>query len=313
MLINGFRVAVTLALTAAAVFLGAALWRYYMVSPWTRDGRVRAEVVDLAPEVAGTVVALDARDNQFVHKGDSLAQVDPTRFRLAVALAEAELARRSQELRIRAADARRRAGLRDVVSTEEIERFDSAARVAAAAVDAARASLDLARLNLDRARLRSPVNGYVTNLHLRVGDYISVGEPRIAVLDADSFWIVGYFDETRLRAIHLGDPALVLLMGNPAPLSAHVESIGRGVSDPNTRPDAFGLPDVNPVFSWVRLAQRIPVRLHIDRVPAGVNLVAGTTCTVTVGAGRGRVPGDLRPGQRAWIGETLVWLGEILN
>ena len=280
---GAIRVAITLAMVALAVWLGAALWRTYMVAPWTRDGRVRAYVVDVAPEVSGTVTELLVHDNQFVHRGDALFVIDPVRFRIAIAQAQAQLETAREDLRLRQSDARRRQGLSGIVSAEERERFTSVADTAQAAVDSAQASVDLAQLNLARATLYSPVNGYVTNLLLRNGDYVNAGQPRLAVLDSDSFWIYGYFEETKLQGVHVGEPARMKLMGYDALLSGHVESITRGINDQNGNPDRLGLQDVSPVFTWVRLAQRIPVRIHIDQVPAGITLAAGMTCSVSIG------------------------------
>ena len=277
------RVTLTLAVVVAAVILGDALWRTYMVSPWTRDGRVRAYVVDIAPEVSGTVVAVPVRDNQIVRKGDPLFVIDPSRFRLAIAEAEARVASAREDLRLRQSDAARRAGLAGIVSAEERERYASTASTSQASLDAAQAQLDVARLNLARATLHAPANGYVTNLLLRVGDYVTAGQARLALIDSDSFWIYGYFEETKLAGITVGDPARIKLMGYRPLLGGHVESIARGINDQNGMPDREGLQDVNPVFTWVRLAQRIPVRIHIDSVPAGIVLAAGMTCSVDVG------------------------------
>ena len=277
------RVSLTLVVVAAALVLGGSLWRTYMVSPWTRDGRVRAYVVDIAPEVPGTVVSLPIHDNQVVHKGDPLFVIDPSRFRLAIAEAAARLASAREDLRLRQSDAARRAGLAGIVSAEERERFNSTASTSQAAVDAAQAQLDVAKLNLARATLYAPVNGYVTNLLLRTGDYVTAGQARVALIDSDSFWVYGYFEETKLHGIAVGEPARIKLMGYAPLLSGHVESIARGINDQNSSPDRAGLQDVNPVFTWVRLAQRIPVRVHIDSVPAGIILAAGMTCSVAVG------------------------------
>ena len=280
---NAIRVAITLAMVALAVWLGSALWRAYMVAPWTRDGRVRAYVVDVAPEVAGTVTDVLVHDNQLVHRGDALFVIDPVRFRIAIAQAQAQLETTREDLRLRQSDAKRRQGLSGIVSAEERERYTSVAATAQASVDAAQAAVDLARLNLTRATLYAPVNGYVTNLLLRTGDYVSAGQARVAVLDADSFWIYGYFEETKLQGVHVGEPARMKLMGYDALLSGHVESITRGINDQNGNPDRLGLQDVSPVFTWVRLAQRIPVRIHIDHVPAGITLAAGMTCSISIG------------------------------
>jgi multidrug resistance efflux pump len=279
-----FRLVITLAMVAAAGYLLVALWRTYILAPWTRDGRVQVQVVDVAPEVFGTIVEVPVHDNQFVHKGDELFAIDPVRFRLAIAQAQAEVDTARQQLQLRNSDARRRQGLTGVVSAEEQERFANTAAVAQATLAGAQAALDIARLNLTRSVLYSPVNGYVTHLRLRVGDYASAGQSRIAVVDSDSFWVTGYFEETKLRQVHLGDPARVKLMAYDAPVLGHVESIGRGISDPNDQINTRGLPMVNPIFTWVRLAQRVPVRIAIDTVPPGVELVAGLTASVAVGA-----------------------------
>ena len=272
---TGIRVAVTLVVVALAVVLGSALWRTYMTAPWTRDGRVRAYVVDVAPEVPGTVTEVSVRDNQPVRRGQKLFVIDPQRFRLAIAASQARLETAREDLRLRQSDAKRRQGLSGIVSAEERERFNSTAATAQAAVDAAQAELDTAALNLQRATLYAPVNGYVTNLSLRPGDYVTAGQPRIAVLDSDSFWIYGYFEETKLGGVHVGDPARIKLMGYDPLISGHVESITRGIQDQNGNTDRLGLQDVNPVFTWVRLAQRIPVHVHIDHVPDGLLLAAG--------------------------------------
>jgi multidrug resistance efflux pump len=277
------RVLLTLAMLVVAALLVGALWQRYMLSPWTRDGRVRAEVVDIASEVSGTIVEVPVTDNQLVHRGDVLFAIDPARFKLAIASAQAAVDGARQELQLRESDAKRRQGLTGIVSAEEQERTRSTATVASAQLESAQAALDLARLNLDRSVLRSPVNGYVTNLRLRVGDYANAGQPKLAVIDADSFWISGYFEETKLSQMHPGDPARIKLMGYAPILTGHIDTIARGINDRNSAPDGLGLQDVNPVFTWVRLAQRLPVRIHIDQVPDGVILAAGTTCSISIG------------------------------
>ena len=277
------RVILTLAVVSLAIVLGVTLWNTYMIAPWTRDGRVRVYVVDVAPEVSGTVVQVPVVDNQFVHKGDPLYVLDPVRFRLAIREAQARLDGALEDLALKRNDAKRRMGLGGIVSAEEQEVFNSNVATQVAAVDAARAALDVAKLNLQRSVLYSPVNGFVTNLNLRVGDYASAGQARLAVIDSDSFWVYGYFEETRMWGVHVGDVARVKLMGYKQIIPGHVVSIARGINDTNGNPDKLGLQDVNPLFTWVRLAQRIPVRVHLDYVPEGVTLAAGMTATITVG------------------------------
>lgn len=279
------RYALTIGFVAVATVIALQAWMRSERTPWTRDGRVSADVVQIAPEVSGTISAVSVVDNQYVHRGDILYVIDPERFRLAVASAQADVEARRQDMLVREATAQRRSQLRerDIVSQENVQQTSGAAAVAAADYRGASAALDLAKLNLARSTIRSPVDGYVTNLRLRPGDYATAGVTKIAVLDSASFWITGYFEETKLRHIRVGSPAQITLMGFDQPVSGHVESIGRGIDNGNDAPGHLGLPSVEATFSWVRLAQRIPVRIHIDRVPPGVELAAGMTASVAVG------------------------------
>ncbi|HEY4415169.1 MAG TPA: HlyD family secretion protein [Verrucomicrobiae bacterium] len=266
-----------------AGLMGWGLWRYYMLSPWTRDGRIRAETVNVATEVFGKVTELKVTENQFVHRGDVLFVIDPEEFQLNLAKAEATLESRRQDLLIRQELSERRRHLSaEAISKEEQQTAESSASVANAAYVEAKAQRDLAKLNLDRTIVRSPVNGYVDNLRLRVGDYAVVGQNKLTIIDSDSFWVSGYFEETKIPRIHEGDAAVIELMGTSTTLAGHVQSISRGIADANGSTDAQGLASVNPVFYWVRLAQRIPVRIHLDQVPEGVTLAAGMTCTVVI-------------------------------
>jgi multidrug resistance efflux pump len=266
-----------------AGLLGWQLWRYYLLSPWTRDGRVRVETVNVATEISGKISELHVTENQFIHKGDVLFVVDPTEFRLDLAKAEATLKSREQEMLIRKSLSERRSELSaEAVSKEEQQTSASMAAVAEAAYAEAKAQRDLAALNLERTVIRSPVNGYVDNLRLRIGDYAAPGQTKLTIIDSDSFWISGYFEETKLPRIHMNDPAVIKLMGVGPELSGHVESLSRGIADANGGTDAQGLANVNPVFYWVRLAQRIPVRIHIDHVPKNVTLAAGMTCSIVI-------------------------------
>lgn len=276
------RYALTLCLVAVSAFVALKAWSHYERAPWTHDGRVGADVVQVAPEVSGTIRSVPVVDNQYVRRGDILYEIDPERLRLAVALAEADVEAKRQDMIVRQAMARRRGGLKGAVSQEAVQQSEGAASVAGAAYQAAIAKLDLAKRNLARSTVRSPVDGYVTNLTLRPGDYATAGVTKVAVLDAASFWITGYFEETKIQKVRVGDPAQIKLMGFGQPLSGYVESIGRGIENSNDTPGHLGLPNVAATFSWVRLAQRIPVRIHIDRVPTSVELAAGMTATVKI-------------------------------
>ncbi|MCA8480325.1 MULTISPECIES: efflux RND transporter periplasmic adaptor subunit [Burkholderia] len=290
-----FRVAATLLLFVAAILLAHALWNRYMYAPWTRDGRVRAKVVNIAPDVSGIVTDVLVADNQAVRRGDVLFRIDPERFRYALAQADAQVELRKAELDMRRQQASRRALLDSaVVSAEVREDAGSAAKQALANYQAARAARDVARLNLARSEVRAPVDGYITNLNLYAGDYASAGVARLALIDAHSYWVYGYFEETKLPQVRVGDPAEIRLLGDGPPLTGHVESIARGISDRDNPAGATLLADVNPVFTWVRLAQRVPVRIRLDDVPAAQFLAAGTTCTVTLRP----APPERGPGRR---------------
>ncbi len=274
---------ITLAVVVVAGALGWAMWEAYMGAPWTRDGTVRAYVVTMAPEVSGHIVELPVADNQFVHKGDLLMVIDPTNYKIAVSLAEAAV----QQAQVNAQNAEREAKRRQELTTlavtvEEKQTYESTALANQAQLQQAQANLDQARVNLERTEIRSPVNGYVTNLLAQLGDYANVGQNEISLVDADSFWVDGYFEETNIEPIQVGDPASVKLMGYRQIVRGHVGSIARGINVANAQPNGQGLANVNPIFTWVRLAQRIPVRIHIDQVPDGVVLAAGMTATVQI-------------------------------
>ena len=280
-----------LALVAAALACWA-MWQYYMVTPWTRDGRVRAYTVAIAPEISGRIAELLVADNQFVRKGDLLMVIDPTDYAVAVGLSQAQVEQSKADMDNKRTQAQRRQQLTTLsTSVEEKQNYTSGAASAAAAYAQALSNLARARINLTRTRIASPVNGWVTNLLAREGDYATTGQRNIAVVDADSFWMDGYFEETNLQYIREGDPASMRLMGyGRQTLRGHVESVARAVTVTNAQADQVGLANVNPIFTWVRLAQRIPVRVHIDEVPEGVRLVAGMTATVQINHARPRFP-----------------------
>jgi RND family efflux transporter MFP subunit len=277
-------VLITLATIALALPLSWAMWREYMAAPWTRDSTVRVYVVTMAPEVAGRIVARPVADNQYVHKGDLLLAIDPTDYKIAVSLAEAGVRQAQINARIAAKEATRRQELIDLaaVAVEQQQRFAAQAAAADAQLQQAVANLAQARVNLNRTQIHAPVNGWITNLLANVGDYAHVGQNEISVVDADSFWLDGYFEETKLGKLHVGDAAKIKLMGYRQILRGRVSGVARAISVANAQPNQEGVATVNPIFTWVRLAQRIPVHIHIDPVPEGVVLVAGMTATVEI-------------------------------
>ena len=255
-----------------------------MAAPWTRDGRVRAYTVSIAPEVSGRIVELRVADNQSVRKGDVLFVIDPTDFAIAVSVGQAQLEQARSDMDNKRTQAGRRQQLTTLsTSTEEKQNYISGAATSAASFQQTLSNLAQAQVNLRCTRILSPVNGWVTNLLARQGDYATTGQRNIAVVDADSFWMDGYFEETALEDIHEGDPATMRLMGHGRQLlHGHVQSVARGIEVTNAQPDQAGLASVNPIFTWVRLAQRVPVRIGIDQVPDGVRLVAGLTASIQI-------------------------------
>ncbi|GLK56968.1 RND family efflux transporter MFP subunit [Methylopila capsulata] len=280
---RSFRVLLTLVVFAAALAGGWYVWRAYADTPWTRDGRVRANVIQVTPDVSGAATDLNVQDNQTVKKGDVLFVIDQARYKLALDQAEATVDGRFGELQQRRKEAERRDKLTSAaVADEAREQARTAVVTAEAAWRQAIVERDVAKLNFDRTVVRSPVNGYVTNLLLNEGDYATAGKAAVAVVDSDSFYVAGYFEETKLRAIREGDPATARLMGHDGDLTGHVESVARAIVDRDNVTSADLIANVNPSFTWVRLAQRIPVRIRLDPLPAGVTLAAGMTATVVV-------------------------------
>jgi RND family efflux transporter MFP subunit len=274
-------------LVAAALVAARYGWRVYVTSPWTRDGMVRVQVANVAPQISGQIVEVRTYDNQHVQKGDILYVIEKFDFEVAVVNAKATILNKEADLEVKKAQNARRAALTTLsTSIEEKQVFDGNAKMAEAALASAKAGLAQAEINLQRTEVRSPVDGYVTNLLMRVGDSARAGTPNLSVIDEHSHWIDAYFEETKLASIHVGDAVEATLLGFEAPISGRIESITGGISAANAASSTQGLPNVDPIFTWVRLAQRIPVRIRIEQVPPDVPLVAGMTCSVSVVGGK---------------------------
>ncbi|WP_438281882.1 efflux RND transporter periplasmic adaptor subunit [Pseudomonas alabamensis] len=277
------RVLVTLCVVIVALFAGYQLWQYYMLTPWTRDARVRADVVVIAPDVSGWVSELRVRDNQAVKAGELLMRIDRERFQAAVDKAKAVVETRAQQARLREREAARRVALgAEAISAETRENAQITAAIARGELHQAQADLELAKINLARSDVRAPRAGHITNLRLAQGNYATAGQSVMALVDDATFYVQAYFEETKLPRVHVGDPVQVWLMSAGEPLAGHIDSISRGINDRNTTPDGQLLAEVEPTFNWVRLAQRIPVRIRLEQVPAGRVLSAGMTASVRV-------------------------------
>ena len=273
----------------AAVVVGLQLWTYYMEAPWTRDGRVRADVVEVAPDVSGLVTDVMVHDNQPVKRGDVLFRIDRDRFVLAQREAEATVASRKAALDLAVANSGRYGQLSDaVVTKEKREEITATQQQAQAAYDQATADRDVAKLNLARSEVRASVVGTITNMDLQPGTYVAAGHGTMALVDAESLHVEGYFEETKLPRIHVGDAVRVRLMGETRDIGGRVESVAGGTKDRERGASASLLANINPSFTWVRLAQRVPVRVSLDHVPTGVALIPGRTATVEVESGASR-------------------------
>ena len=354
-------------LTGAVVLVavGLVFWKYwvYVTNPWTRDGQVRANVIQVAPRVSAPIVALPIKDNQFVKAGDLLFEIDPRTYQAALDQAKANLDQardriKDLEAQVKSAEAaleQTESGIKqaefavnsaeatvvktkadferatslvakgdvakrtydEAVAANDVAQADlakaqaqltqansaklqSQAQLARARAElgalgednaqlrAAKAALETAQLDLEFTQVRASVDGYVTNLNLRLGSQAVANQPALALVDAASFWVHGYFRESLVGDMRAGDPAVITLMTYPdQPLQGQVDSIGWGISQSDGSTGYDLLPSVSPTFQWIRLAQRIPVRVHLDEIPEGVALRVGTTASVLVMTGSG--------------------------
>lgn len=277
------RLIITLCILVVAALVVVILWDYYTASPWTRNGQVRAQVANIAPRVSGQILEVRVKDNQFVHKDDVLYVIDPFDFKVALDTAKARVAERKADLEFRLVQAQwRKAIPGTAVSVEEKRQYEALSQQMQAQYDAAQAAERQAAINLERTQVRSSIDGIVTNLIMRPGDFATAGVVNIHIIDTSSYWVDGYFEETKVHDLDDGDLVRMDLMGYHDPLFGHVESITRGIASNNALANKQGLPEVDPVYTWVRLAQRIPVRVKIDKIPDDLTLAAGMTATVTV-------------------------------
>lgn len=279
---NALRVVSTLIVVALAIAAGYSLWHHYMVAPWSRDARIRADIVTIAPDVSGRVTSLKVRDNQRVTAGEVLLTIDRERYQAAFDQARAVADTRAQQLRLREHEASRRSQLGQSISAEQKENAQIAAAIARSEYREAQAEQRLAELNLERTEVRAPRAGQITNLRLAEGNHVTAGQAVMALVAADSFYVQAYFEETKLPGIRPGDAVRIWPMSIGRELSGTVDSISLGITDRNAIPDSQLLADVEPTFNWVRLAQRIPVRIRLDPLPGDVQLSAGMTASVQV-------------------------------
>ncbi|BAP14055.1 MAG: secretion protein HylD [Alcanivorax borkumensis] len=278
------RMLLTVVLVILALIAGHWVWNYYLYAPWTRDGKVRAEIITLSPDVSGWVRELNIEDNQRVSRGDPLFRIDDTRYQAALAKARAQLLYQQKALQLAQHHYQRRKDLHrsnnNSISKEALESARIQAELAKANVALAQAELDSASINLERTRIHAPADGTIVNLSLQQGNFVNQGSPVLSLVKADSFYVTGYFEETKLPLVHVGQDASVILMNGSRALQGKVTSVGQAIANANTQTDRQLLPQVQQTFNWVRLAQRIPVHIKLASVPKDILLAAGMTATV---------------------------------
>ncbi len=283
---------VLLSAVVVAAAAGVVAWKFwdYVVNPWTRNGQVRAQVVQITPRISGPVVNLPIEDNQRVKQGDLLFEIDPRTFAAAVEESKGDLAQAQanfDEAKDKA-DRGRAIFKKDpgAMSEQEVIARENTQRAAEAAVLSAEGRHKQAELDLEFTKVLAPVDGYVTNLGLRLGDQAVTNQAALALVDINSFWIHGFFRENYIGGITKGDRAIVTLMSYPdQPIEGRVDSVGWGIAQQDGSTGEDLLPQISPTFEWIRLAQRVPVRIHIDKLPEGVELRVGTTASVMVMTG----------------------------
>ena len=285
---GGFmRYLITLGAVVVAGLVLASMFREYLFQPWTRDGHVRAQIIKITPRVSGPITALPVHDNQWVSKGELLFRIDQRTYKLSIEQAEAKLKQAHASELVKADQAKRARDLsrkdKGAISEQALVRKENDLLVAQADVEVAEANLHAAKLDLEFTEVRAPVDGYVTNLLLRYGSQTVANQPALALIDSSSFWVHGYFKETQIKNIRTDNKVVVKLMTWPdIALEGVVESMGWGIAQQDGAPAADLLPAINPSFDWIRLAQRIPVRIRLTHVPEEVELRVGTTASVFV-------------------------------
>jgi multidrug resistance efflux pump len=281
----------TFAILGTALYFGYHKYRAYIENPWTRDGQVRTQVIQVAPRVTGMVTRIHVKDNQPVKKGDLLFEIDPSQYKLKVKQAQARLQRTLEAAKGTKIEYERVKKIyqkdHGAVSQKDLVRNETAYFKSLADIDGATESLNTAKLNLSYTKVYAEVDGYVSNITFQIGTQATANKPLLALVDTSSYWVFGFFREDTIQNVAIGDDAVVTLMAYPdRPLEGKVESIGWGIALADGNPGNNLLPSIKPVFQWIRLAQRIPVRIKLDSLPEEIKLRFGLTASVMVKAGK---------------------------
>ncbi len=285
---KGIKLVITIFVLVLALFFGYKKYQNYLNNPWTRDGQVRTQVIQVAPRVSGMITKIHVKDNQEVKKGDLLFEIDDSKYRFKLHQAEAMLQRAIEVSKGAKIEYERVKKIykrdKGAVSQKDLIRNEVNYYKSLAGVESAQEQLNIAKLNLSFTKVYAEVDGWVSNINFQLGTQAVANKPILALVDKHSFWVFGFFREDMIKGIKEGDDAVVTLMAYPdTPLKAKVESIAWGVYNTDGNPGANLLPNVKPVFQWIRLAQRIPVRLELKKpLPKGVVLRYGMSASVMI-------------------------------
>jgi len=277
----------TLAIVGGAAYFAYHKYIDYIENPWTRDGQVRTQVIQVAPRVTGMVTRIHIVDNQKVKKGDLLFEIDPSQYQIKVNQAKARLKRTMEAAKGTKIEYERVQNIykkdKGAVSQKDLVRNETNYYKSLADIDSSEEALNTAKLNLSFTKVYAEVDGYVSNINFQIGSQASANKPILALVDEHTFWVFGFFREDAIPEVEVGDDAVVTLLAYPdTPLKGKVESIAWGIAHSDGNPGNNLLPSVKPVFQWIRLAQRIPVRIKLDKLPENVKLRFGLTASVMV-------------------------------
>ncbi len=278
---------VTLSLLGTAGYLGYNKYKEYTDNPWTRDGQVRTQVIQVTPRVKGMITKIHVVDNQRVKRGDLLFEIDPSQYQVKVDQSKARLQRTLEAAKGTKIEYERVQNIyardKGAVSQKDMVRNETNYYKSLADIDTSTESLNTAKLNLSYTKVFAEVDGYVSNINFQIGSQASAGHPILALVDENSYWVFGFFREDAIPKVEVGDTAMVTLLAYPdTPLKGKVESIAWGIAHSDGNPGNNLLPSVKPVFQWIRLAQRIPVRIKLDKLPENIKLRFGLTASVMV-------------------------------
>lgn len=281
------KILLTLSILGAAAFFAYNKYREYIDNPWTRDGQVRTQVIQVTPRVNGMVTNIHVVDNQKVKRGDLLFEIDPSQYQVKLNQAEARLQRTLEAAKGTKIEYERVKNIyakdKGAVSQKDLVRNETNYFKSLADIDSSTEAVNTAKLNLSYTKVYAEVDGYVSNINFQIGSQASANKAILALVDENSYWVFGFFREDAIPHVKVGDEARVTLLAYPdTPLSGKVESIAWGISHSDGNPGNNLLPSVKPVFQWIRLAQRIPVRIKLDKLPDNVKLRFGLTASVMI-------------------------------